>query len=263
MRQTGRAPRLARVSRMKQRGWPLWLLRDVRAFFAVLFSFWSLMVASTIGRSAMRDGRVTQGFLDRLATNLAIAEAWLDWAFWRQAHRRLGLDHRGVKPVLIPPATTSRETLARWQSYSRAFRNMQRVVDSYVDALRARYRISARAASPMLRMEEEAHAPQARCLSSSGAVRRGSRRVASSRRDGGGSRHCRGPPQLVSAFRNHPPRRPRLRERARMPATCERISFTPRMPLTIARSPSETIIRPVKSRLPAALHGAPVNTPAA
>ena len=57
---------------MKQRGWPIWLLRDVASFWSVLCSFLSLLIFTiTSDGAAMRKAAVR----DRVSNLLADAEA--------------------------------------------------------------------------------------------------------------------------------------------------------------------------------------------
>ncbi len=201
---------------MKRRSLPLWLLRDVPAFLGVMFSFWPLMILVIVnGRRAASGKKVRQSSYIDFAILLAHAEARLAFALWRQAYRRLGWNPRGVIFTLVPASDNFDETVARYHAYSRACREMAAYVDAYVEDLRQQYNISQHDAAnargcPLRRAARVAY--PTRCSLSSLAERRGRWIAASSRRDGGGSLNCRGPPiahcLLPTAFQptSHVPR---------------------------------------------------------
>jgi hypothetical protein len=192
---------------MKRRSFPLWLLRDVPVLLGVLASFWSLVICAMINdRKAMRADNTGKAIRDHIALLLAHAEAHLDFALWRQAYRCIGWRPREAKFRLIAATTRWADTQLRLQNYCRAFGNMQDVVDANVEHLRAQHRITKREAaavrsSPLRRATRATSSgftggglhPASRSESSR-AVRRGRWIVASSRRDGGGCQHARGPP---------------------------------------------------------------------
>lgn len=78
----------------------------------------------TSERRAMRNGRVSQAVHGRLDELIVNVEAWLAWALWRQAHRRLGLDPRAVTLRVISLSGTADEMIQRWRFCSQAFRSM-------------------------------------------------------------------------------------------------------------------------------------------
>jgi hypothetical protein len=127
---------------MKRWGFPLWLLRDVPALLGVLPSFWSLVIfAMTRDGKALHNLKPDTSVLAPVALLLAHAEARLGFALWRQAYRRLSWNPRGVALNIIAPTTGMVEAAQRLLAYTRAFLNMNAVVDAYVDHLRERYRI--------------------------------------------------------------------------------------------------------------------------
>ncbi len=113
------------IARMNQRGFPLWLLRDVRTLVTVMLSFWPLVIfVITNGAKAVRGAAGPRNTISLL---LAHAEAWLDYAFMRQAYRLCGFDPRAVTLHIIPPTTRWADTVERFRNYGLAFRNMNRV----------------------------------------------------------------------------------------------------------------------------------------
>ncbi len=176
---------------------PLWLLRDVPALLGVMFSFWPLMIlVIRSGFAAMRGKKVPKSVFDAIPILLAHAEARLDFAFWREAYRRLGWSHRLVMFSAFAPPNTWAETEQRFEAYRRANMNLEATVCAYVEHLRQRYGISEREAANAASARAPVRTPLATPTKSSLAVRRGRWIAASSRRDGGGCvRTCaRGPP---------------------------------------------------------------------
>ncbi len=92
----------------------------------------------------MRADSIGKQVRDYFALMLAHAEGKLGQALWRKAYRRLGLKLRAVGLELIAPSTLWSDTQQRLDAYARTFRDMNRVVDAYVDDLRERYSISKR-----------------------------------------------------------------------------------------------------------------------
>ena len=196
---------------MKRRSFPLWLLREVPALMGVMLSFWMLVIfAMTSARKAATASQASQSIRDRFALLLALAEARLDYALWRQAYRRIGWHPRGVALEVFPPSTDWSYTQKRLRDVAHAFRNMNAIVDSYVDHIRERFGIgqrelmtarnfplrhaaSQRATSPGFAGGGKAH----RSLASL-AARRGRWIATSSSRDGGGLAFARGPPRHLS-----------------------------------------------------------------
>ena len=191
---------------MKRKGWPIWLLRDIPAFLGVMLSFWPLVILLISSeRRVMRGKVIRRSVFETIALLLAHAEARLTFALTRQAYRRLGWNPRLVRFNLIPATDNLREVQERYANYANAFGDMNAVVEAYIEDIRQRYRISEREAA--IRSCPLRHATASRATSpgyaeggnahsslSSIAARRGRWLAASSRRDGGGSRKCRGPP---------------------------------------------------------------------
>ena len=219
--QIGRHPSTRIIAPMKRRSFPLWLLRDVPALMGVMLSFWTLIIfAMTSARKAATASQASRSIRDRFALLLALAEARLDYALWRQAYRRIGWHPRGVALEVFPPSTDWAYTQKRLRDFAHAFRNMNAIVDSYVDHIRERFgisqrelmnarsfplRLASRSTSPGFAGGGKAHRPLA-----SLAVRRGRWRALA--RVGGGSLSCRGPPlnQNRKPPTSHAPRaRPR------------------------------------------------------
>jgi len=141
--QTGRARGRFKLMPMKRRSFPLWLLRDVPALMGVMLSFWTLIIfAMTSARKAATASQASRSIRDRFALLLALAEARLDYALWRQAYRRIGWHPRGVALEVFPPSTDWAYTRKRLREFAHAFRNMNAIVDSYVDHIRERFGIS-------------------------------------------------------------------------------------------------------------------------
>jgi hypothetical protein len=153
---------------------------------------------------------------------LALAEARLDYALWRQAYRRIGWHPRGVALEVFPPSTDWSYTQKRLRDFAHAFRNMNAIVDSYVDHIRERFGISQRelmnagagplrhAASQRATSPGFAGGGNRRRRLASLAARRGRWRALA--RDGGGSLSCRGPPLRSSLQKTqpNPPQRSRV-----------------------------------------------------
>ncbi len=130
---------------MKRRSFPLWLLRDVPALMGVMLSFWMLIIfAMTSARKAATASQASRSIRDRFALLLALAEARLDYALWRQAYRHIGWHPRGVALEVFPPSTDWAYTQKRLRDFAHAFRNMNEIVDSYVDHIRERFGIGQR-----------------------------------------------------------------------------------------------------------------------
>jgi len=224
--QTGRARGRFKLMPMKRPSFPLWLLRDVPALMGVMLSFWTLIIfAMTSARKAASASQASQSIRDRFALLLALAEARLDYALWRQAYRRIGWHPRGVALEVFPPSTDWAYTQKRLRDFAHAFRNMNAIIDSYVDHIRELFGISQRelltVRSFPLRRAAHATSPGFagggkvyRSLASL-AARRGRWIATSSSRDGGGSLNCRGPPlhlnqnrktltSLTLSARSHP-----------------------------------------------------------
>jgi hypothetical protein len=213
---------------MKRRSFPLWLLRDVPVFVAVLASFWPLMIFLILsGGKAVRAGYIAPGVQDRLAILVAHAEARLDYALWRQAYRRLGWNPRAVKQrfTALPPTALWADTITRLKSYNLAFRNMERVVNDYVEHLREQHRIRrsdlVARGSTDARLYRAAHhervdvAPRLASTAAIALILSGARGARPSK-DERGRAHARGPPTHPH-MQHHPPRRPRPRDRIAMP----------------------------------------------
>ena len=144
MSQTGRAASAFVLMPMKRQRLPIWLLRDVPALMGLLASFWTLVIFAMTRRVALTRG--AKAFRDHFALLLALAEARLDYALWRQAYRRIGWHPRSVTLQIPPPNTAWSDTQTRLQNYAHVFRNMNQVVDAYVDHIRECFGIAEREA---------------------------------------------------------------------------------------------------------------------
>ena len=201
---------------MKRPSFPLWLLRDVPAFMGLIASFWTLIIVAMT--SGCRAASASQRARDHFAILLALTEARLDYALWREAYRRLGWSPRDIQLQVFAPAELWSDTHARLLSFANAFRNMNAVVDSYVGHLRAQYGISKREAahgSTDAALHAAAHhelfscaPPQALILSSA--------RSARPSKDERSPAHARAPPKTPQ--NQHSPPRSCLRDYAPMPA---------------------------------------------
>ena len=81
----------------------------------------------------MRAGAASKPLREHIALLVAFAESRLDFALWRQAYRRLGWDPRAIALHTIDPPALWPDTCQRMHSYAQVIRNMNRVVDAYVD----------------------------------------------------------------------------------------------------------------------------------
>jgi len=172
----------------------------------------------TSARKAATASQASRSIRDRFALLLALAEARLDYALWRQAYRRIGWHPRGVALEVFPPSIDWSCTQKRLRDFAHAFRNMNQIVDSYVDHIRERFGIGktdlVAHGSTDARLRRAAHhelvtaSPFALILSSA--------RSARPSKDERGHAHARGPPTSPK-IANHPPRRLHLRDRIRMP----------------------------------------------
>ncbi len=109
----------------------------------LLASFWALIIfVMSSGNRVMRARSIGKQVRDHFALMLAHAEAKLDQALWRQAYRRLVWQSNLVRLHIIAPTIRWPDTQERLAHYVHAFRNMNRVVDAYVDDIRARYSIA-------------------------------------------------------------------------------------------------------------------------
>ena len=119
---------------------PIWLLRDIPAFVAVMATFWPLMILVILnGWKVMSGKQVSRRVYDRIGVLLAKAESRLDHALWRQAHRACGYHPRSATFLPIPPPASWSETGPRFEAYRNAFQNMDMVAHVYADELRRRY----------------------------------------------------------------------------------------------------------------------------
>jgi len=128
---------------MRTRGYPLWLLRDWKAFFAFLIAFWSFIFAGfRAGRRVMRGHRLSDYELQTLFQLYANAESRLDHALWRQAWRACGYSVKHVDFVQMPAPKNTEELEARFLAFTRALREMEQLVVAYADDLRRRFKLS-------------------------------------------------------------------------------------------------------------------------
>src|SRR5690606_18573734 len=90
---------------MTRRRLPVWLLRDAPAFAGVMATL--LLFVATLVRYAFgpKRGR-TPARETRLFQLLACAETFFDFAILREAYRRLGFNHRLLKPEPYDPPTS-------------------------------------------------------------------------------------------------------------------------------------------------------------
>jgi hypothetical protein len=110
-----------------------------------MLSFWTLIIcAMTSARKAATASQASRSIRDHFALLLALAEARLDYALWRQAYRRIGWHPRSVALEVFPPSIDWSCTQKRLRDFAHAFRNMNAIVDSYVDHIRERFGISQR-----------------------------------------------------------------------------------------------------------------------
>ena len=215
---------------MKSRCLPLWLLRDVSALLGVMISFWPLMIlVIRNGLAAMRGKPIPKSAFEKLPHLLAHAESWLDFAILREAHRRLGWNHRHVQFALHDSPETWPETEARFHRYQRIRRDPEASARACVEDLRAQYRIAKRAlaahGSTDARLYCAAHhelylrtPPRALILSSAQRARPS--------KDERGPAHARGPPPTPIP-KTHTPRRHHLRDRTLTPIPPNRTSRRP------------------------------------
>ena len=206
--QTGRARGGFKLMPMKRRSFPLWLLRDVPALMGVMLSFWMLIIfAMTSARKAATASQASQSIRDRFALLLALAEAHLDYALWRQAYRRIGWHPRGVALEVFPPSTDWSYTQKRLRDFAYAFRNMNAIVDSYVDHIRERFGISQREliahGSTDARLRRAAHHELTGVAASPFALILSSARSARPSKDERGHAHARGPPLHPKSQNTH------------------------------------------------------------
>ena len=198
---------------------PGWLLRDLSALVGLFASFWLFVVPLIAeGVRLIAGGRHCQEKVDALARLLVQAEASLAWALWREAHRRLGFDHRRLplSPAELPPSHD--ELMERIRSYLDQVQNLSRVAAYYTDQLRRRWGAAsvsapaARGATPAAGQRASARAPSS--LSPSVFAAPHAMRVATAV-----GAHARGPPPISCKFLIEvrlPQRAVRLGSRARV-----------------------------------------------
>ena len=193
---------------MKTRCLPLWLLRDVPALLGVMISFWPLMIlVIRNGLAAMRGKPVPRSAFEKLPHLLAHAESWLDFAILREAHRRLGWNHRSIPFALHASPETWPDTEMRFHRYQRIRRDPEASARACVEDLRAQYGISKRALAAHGSTDAALHAaahhelvgaapPQALILSSAHRARPS--------KDERGPAHARGPPLHLNFSKPNP-----------------------------------------------------------
>ncbi len=147
---------------MTQRGYPLWLLRVWKAFFAFLITFWTFIFAGfRAGRKAARGQRLSETELQTLFQLYANAESRLDHALWRQAWRACGYSAKHAEFVQMPAPANAEELETRFLAYNRALREMEQLVVAYADELRRRFSIPRRAVGNPNAARPLRHAPHA------------------------------------------------------------------------------------------------------
>ena len=186
---------------MTSRGYPLWLLRDWTAFFALLIAFWTFVFAgSRAGRRVARGIRLSELELQTLFQLYANAESRLDHAIWRQAWRACGYSAKHATFVQMPAPANAEELEARFLSYNRALREMEHLVIAYADDLRRRFKLSrAQVGDP--NAARAAHVQPRRIAGAFPPPRKARGRWRASSRDGGSSRHS----ALIAQARAPPP----------------------------------------------------------
>ncbi len=111
----------------------MWLLRDILALLGFLISFWPLIIlVITNGFKAIRGKKVPKSVYDEFPILLAHTKARLDW------------DRRAVEFTLVEASDDWNETTRRFQSYQRAFGNLEAYSRADVHALCERYSTSQR-----------------------------------------------------------------------------------------------------------------------
>jgi len=228
MTQTGRARGGFKLMPIKRRSFPLWLLRDVPALMGLLASFWTLVIfAMTSARKAATAADANQSIRDRFALLLALAEARLDYALWRQAYRRIGWRPRGLTLGIFPPSTDWSYTQKRLRDFAHAFRNMKEIVDAYVDHIRKRFGISQREliahGSTGARLRRVAHHELVCVAASPFALILSSARSARPSKHERGHADARGPPLHLTQNQPQPTShasRARSHRRAYLPRSC-------------------------------------------
>ncbi len=174
----------------------MWLLRDIPALLCALIGFWPLMIlVITNGFKAMGGKKVPRSAYEDFSILLAHAEVRLDFALWREVYGRLSWDHRVVEFTFAEASDDWEETGRRFQSYQRAFGNLEVCARAYVHAPCKRYSINEREVS-----NGACSSFYLRSSSFGGHVAKGGnsphdgmpRRTAA--KAGGGSHSCCGPP---------------------------------------------------------------------
>jgi hypothetical protein len=213
-----------------------------------MLSFWTLIIfAMTSARKAATASQASRSIRNRFALLLALAEARLDYALWRQAYRRIGWHPRGVALEVFPPSTDWSYTQKRLRDFAYAFRNMSEIVDSYVDHIRERFGLSQRdAMNAGARPLRHAASQRATSPGFAGGGNRPRRLASLSRHatgaggmrvlhahDGGGLAFARGPPLHLTQNRKPPTSahsRMRPRPLVRIQTTISAAIFWPQTP---------------------------------
>jgi hypothetical protein len=131
---------------MTRRRLPLWLLRDAPALAGVLATLF-LLVATISYHAFVRRRPTTPTQRAHLFNLLATAETFFDFAIMREAYRRLGFNHRALKPTPYDPPTSLAECDTRFQAWLRCAENLDHFANIATEEVRRAYRISRAAAS--------------------------------------------------------------------------------------------------------------------
>ena len=144
---------------MKDRTFPLWLLRDVPALLGVLLSFWPLVILVIVnGEKAMRGKKINPAVYQHLMAMLPVAEARLHFALHRQAFRAFGWSLRHVPRPPVARVASWEDFGPRFEAYRRAIMDLNAAARTFTQSLRHAYRIRTRIDATTV---HAAHAPAA------------------------------------------------------------------------------------------------------
>jgi hypothetical protein len=186
---------------MKDRTFPLWLLRDVPALLGVMLSFWPLVILVIVnGEKAMRGKKINPVVYEHLMAMLPVAEARLHFALHRQAFRAFGWSLRHVPRPPVARVASWEDFGPRFEAYRRAIMDLNAAARTFTQSLRHAYRIRARIDATTVhaahaRAARQANTPIAATTaegSSLGALILRTPKAVS--KDEGGLANARGPP---------------------------------------------------------------------